>query len=75
MFTTITGEVVSIDDDVVIVKVESYEEQDGSLIYDDFEATLEKEAVAKTDQKNFEDLAEGDTFEFQVTREWLTTNM
>lgn len=75
MFTVITGEVVSIDDDVVTVRVESYEEPDGSLTYDDFEATLDKDAVAKTDRKNFEDLAEGDTFEFQVTREWLTTNM
>ena len=71
-YRAVTGSVYSVDDDGVTLSIETWEDENGIIVNDDFEAQATADDVAKTDWKNFKELSDGDDFELSVTAEWLT---
>lgn len=76
----ITGSVVcvSMADQSLTVKVDSVQDEDNgqpSIAHpEDMEGILFIDDVYATNNNDFYELEEGDDFELQVTREWVTSN-
>ena len=73
-YRAVTGSVYDVDPEGngVDITIETWEDADGRIISDNFEAPITADDVAKTDWKNFKELSDGDDFELSVTAEWLT---